>query len=103
MARSHPRLDVWRRRGDMLLRAVAAVPIGYAVASLWGMALARMLPATASEASIIGQLVAIALCAGTAIWAFAARTGWRAMWTLLLAGGIAAAISWASIAATGRI
>lgn len=94
---------IWRRRGDRLLRILAAIPLGYAVASLWGMALARLLPAAPSEASIIGQLSAFALCASAAMWAFAARSGWRATWTLAVAGLIAAAITWLSIASGGRL
>jgi hypothetical protein len=42
------------------------------------------------------------LCAVLAMWAFAARSGWRAVWTITVAGGVAAAIIWLSIAVTGR-
>lgn len=93
----------WARRGDIALRVVVAVPLGYATASLWGMALARMLPGDRAEASIAGSLVALALCAVLAMWAFAARSGWRALWTVSAAAGVAGAITWASIAATGRL
>lgn len=93
----------WRRRGDMVLRVIAAVPLGYAAASLWGMAFARLLPAAASEASIIGQLAAFAICAGFAMWAFAARSGWRATWTIALAGALAGLAAWASILSGGRL
>jgi hypothetical protein len=65
----------WARRGDIALRVVAAVPLGYATA----------------------------LCAIAAMWAFAARSGWRAIWTLATVAGIAAAIAWVSIDATGRL
>lgn len=93
----------WRARGDMTLRILAAIPLGYAVASLWAMAIARLLPGNRAEASITGTLVAFVLCAVAAMWAFAARSGWRAFWTLAAAGGVAGAIVWASIAATGRL
>ncbi len=93
----------WARRGDIGLRVVAAVPIAYATASLWAMALARMLPGDRAEASITASLIAVALCAIAAMWAFAARSGWRALWTLVVAAGIAAAITWLSIDATGRL
>lgn len=92
----------WARRGDMALRAIAAVPLGYATASLWAMALARILPGGRAEATLAAALVALVLCAGCAVWAFAARSGWRALWTLVLAAGIAAAIAGLSIQATGR-
>lgn len=93
----------WRRRGDVLLRIIAAIPLGYAVASVWSMALARMLPGDRSEATIIATLIAFVLCAAFAMWAFAARSGWRAIWTLAAGGAVAAAITWLSIAATGRL
>ena len=93
----------WVRRGDIALRVVAAVPHGYATASLWAMAIARLLPGDRAEASVTASLVALALCAIAAIWAFAARSGWRAIWMLALAAGLAAAIAWISIAATGRV
>ena len=93
----------WRRRGDMMLRVLAAIPLGYAVGSLWGMALARILPGDRSQVTISATLIAFALCAFAAMWAFAARSGWRAFWTLLLAGGLAGAITWLSILATGRV
>jgi hypothetical protein len=96
----HRRL--WRHRADTALRILVAMPGGYAMASLWAMALARILPGGPSEATFAATLVAFALCAFTAMWAFAARTGWRAAWTTLLAGGVAAAIAFGSIALTGR-
>lgn len=93
----------WRRRGDVGLRVLAAIPVGYAAASLWGMVLARFVPAAASEASIIGQLVAFVLCAGFAMWAFAAPSGWRALWTLAAIGGVAGAIVWISLSTGARL
>lgn len=92
----------WLRRGDIALRTLAAVPLGYAVASLWGMALARILPVTRAEASITGGLVALGLCAVAAMYAFAARSGVRAVIVMTLLGAVAGAITWASIAAGGR-
>lgn len=93
----------WRRRGDVGLRVLAAIPAGYAAASLWGMVLARALPGGASDASIIGQLFAFVLCAGFAMWAFAAPSGWRALWTLVATGGVAGAIVWISLSSGARL
>jgi hypothetical protein len=81
-AHAHAR---WARRGDIALRVVAAVPLAYATAS------------------VTAALIALGLCAIAAMWAFAARSGWRAIWTLAVAAGIAAAIAWVSIDATGRV
>ncbi|WP_233222169.1 hypothetical protein [Allosphingosinicella deserti] len=94
--------SAWRRRGDMALRVVSAIPLGYAVASLWAMAIARLLPGARSEATIVASLIAFVICAVAAMWAFAARSGWRAFWTLALAGGAAGTIAWTSIAMSGR-
>jgi ABC-type sugar transport system permease subunit len=93
----------WRRRTDMTLRVIAAVPLGYAVGSLWAMALARLLPGDRIEATVTATLVSFAICAVAAMWSFFARSGWRAVWTLTLLGAIPAAITWLSIAATGRL
>jgi hypothetical protein len=91
------------KRGDVMLRVLAAIPLGYGVASLWAMALARMIPGARSEATIIATLVAFVICAVAAMWAFAARSGWRAVWTLAVLGAVAGAIAWASIGTTGRL
>ena len=93
----------WARRGDIALRVVASVPLAYATASLWAMALARLLPGDRAEATVTAALIALAVCALAAMWAFAARSGWRAIWTLGLAAAVAAAITWISIDATGRV
>ena len=93
---------LWRRRGDNALRIVAAMPVGYAVASLWAMALARLLPGGPAQATVTATLVAFVLCAGAAMWAYAARSGWRALWTLVLAGAVAGLVIWVSIQTGGR-
>ncbi|MDJ0277100.1 hypothetical protein QLH51_09880 [Sphingomonas sp. 2R-10] len=94
---------LWHRLGDNALRLIAALPVGYAVASLWSMALARILPGERAQATIAAALIALVLCVGAAMWAYAARSGWRALWTLVVAGGVAGAICWGSVAIWGRI
>ena len=91
------------RRVDPALRLVAAMPLGYAVASLWAMVLARLLPLPITAATITATLIALAMCAGAVMWAYAAISGWRAVWTLSLAGFIAAGITWISISNGGRL
>jgi hypothetical protein len=93
----------WWRRVDATLRIVAAMPLGYAVASLWAMMLARLLPLFTTAATITATLIALALCAGAVMWAYATISGWRAVWTLSLAGFIAAGITWMSISGGGRL
>ena len=94
---------LWRGVGDNALRLIAALPVGYAVASLWSMALARILPGDPAQATVAAALIGLLLCALAAMWAYAARSGWRALWTLVLAGGVAGAICWGSIAIWGQI
>ncbi|PZO74670.1 MAG: hypothetical protein DI632_13130 [Sphingomonas hengshuiensis] len=103
MAVGRERHILWRRLGDNALRLIAALPVGYAVASLWSMALARILPGDRAQATIAAALIALALCACAAMWSYAARSGWRALWTLIVAGAAAGAISWGSVAIWGRI
>jgi hypothetical protein len=94
---------LWRRMGDNALRLIAAMPVGYAVASLWSMALGRILPGDRAQATVAAALIGLLLCALAAMWAYAARSGWRALWTLVVAGGIAGAIAWGSVAIGGRL
>ncbi len=94
---------LWRRLADNVLRLIAAMPVGYAVASLWAMALARILPGDPVQTTMAAALIALLLCALAAMWAYAARSGWRALWTLVVAGGVAGAITWGSVALWGRI
>ena len=96
-------LTAWRRRTDMTLRVIAAVPLGYAVGSLWAMALARIIPGDRAEATVAATLISFAICAVAAMWSFFARSGWRAVWTLALIGAGAALIAWASVSTTGRL
>lgn len=93
----------WRRGGDTALRVIAALPLGYAVGSLWAMALARLLPGARSEATVTAMLLSFAICAAAAMWAFAARSGWRAFWTLAILAAVPAAIAWISIEQGGRL
>lgn len=93
----------WRRRGDNALRLLAAVPVGYAVASLWAMALARILPGDRAEAAVTGALAAFPICAVAAMYAYAARSGARALSVLLALGAVAGGIAWFSIQTTGRL
>lgn len=59
-------------------RSLAAIVGGYAIAAAAATLLALVLPATRSEAVLIGMLAGIVVCACAALWAFAARTALRA-------------------------
>lgn len=84
----------WRKRGDIVLRILAALPLGYAVGTLWAIALSVILPMRPEEATTAGMLAAFAICAVSAMWAFAAKSGWRAVWVLAVAGAVPAALAW---------
>lgn len=94
---------LWRRVGDNALRLIAALPVGYAVASLWSMALARILPGDPVQTTVAAALIGLVICAAAAMWAYAARSGWRALWTLVVAGAVAGGVCWGSIMLWGRI
>ncbi len=66
------------------------------------MALARLLPGEPATATVAATLTSFAVCGAAAMWAYAARTGWYALWTLLTASGLSGAIWWTSVAMTGR-
>ena len=88
---------------DVALRIIAAVPFGYAVASLAAMALARLLPGERAEAAVAATLLAFVVYALAAMWAFAARSGWRALWSLAAAAALFGAVAWISIELSGRL
>jgi hypothetical protein len=96
-------LPGWRRRGDATLRFVAAVPLGYAVASAWAMALARLLPGDRAEATLAATLIAFVICAAAAMYAYAARSGVRALASLAALGSLAVIITWVSIQSGGLL
>lgn len=77
-----------RYRLGVALRAVAAIAGGYALAALFSVACTLLLTrATAmgrAEAVLTATLAAIVVFVLAVIWAFAARSAWRA-WAGLLA------------------
>ena len=93
----------WRRRGGVVLRIIAAIPLAYVVAILWAMALARLLPGGRANATMFAILLSFPICAGAAMWACAARSGWRAVWTLALLAILGGAGAWLSIVQGGRL
>lgn len=76
----HRRLGAFLARPwlGVLSRTLAAILGGYALAAASAAFLALALPMQRSQAVLTGMLVAIALCACAALWAFATRTALRA-------------------------
>lgn len=62
----------------MASRAVAAIGGGYALGALAAAALSLWLPGPPAEAVLTGTLASFLVFACAALWAFAARTAWRA-------------------------
>lgn len=91
------------KRRDVVARALAAVPLNYAVTSALTMLIARLLPGGAQQASIGATLLSFLIFAGLAMTAFAARSVWW-LWIGLIATGIAAGLAdWCLIAWGGRL
>jgi hypothetical protein len=74
-------------------RVLAALLAGYWVA--WGSTafLTLVLPMSRADRVTTASLLCFAVWTAAAMYAFAARSGWRAWWVLLLAGGIPYAIA----------
>lgn len=90
----------WR---DVAARALAAVPLNYAVTSALTMLIARLLPGGPQQASIGATLLSFLIFAGLAMTAFAARSVSR-LWIGLIATGAAAGLAdWCLIAWGGRL
>ena len=102
MSRAVQNLRAARAR-DFAARALAAVPLNYAVTSALTMLIARLLPGDAAQASIAATTLSFAIFAGIAMTAFAVRSALR-LWIGLIAAGLAAAAAdWLLIAIGGRL
>lgn len=74
-----------RRRLDVAMRVLVAVPGGYACTALAVMLLARLLPGTALHGSLTATMLSFGFCAAGVIASFAARDGLRAgLWLVAL-------------------
>ena len=82
------------------LRIAAGLGGGYALAAVSAAAVAAALPVPRSEAVLAGSMSSFAVMLGAIIWAFAARSPWRAAAGILLPVLLAGAVLLA--AAAGR-
>jgi len=85
----------WRYRANVAARVVAGTIGAYAVAALFAMALARILPMDRAQAVVPATLLAFLVGPAVTIWAFLARGPWRAWAGVILLGALFAAIAWA--------
>lgn len=87
----------------MALRALAAVPLNYAVTAMLTMLVARLLPGGAAQASIGATLLSFILFAGIAMTAFAVRSTLKLWFGLVAVGLVAGGIDWLLISIGGRL
>lgn len=84
----------WRYRANVAARVVAGTIGAYAVAALFAMALARILPMDRAQAVVPATLLAFLIVPVVTIWAFLARGPWRAWAGVIALGAFFAAIAW---------
>lgn len=76
-----------RNSGKLLVaRGLAALFGSYALAALWGAVLARLLPMSRLDATLLATILSFALFAGGAVYVFAARSTAAALTGLGMAG-----------------
>ncbi|WP_196778851.1 hypothetical protein [Lysobacter silvisoli] len=85
----------WRYRGAVAVRAFAAVVAGYLLAYASTAFLTVVLPFSRSDRVVAASLLCFAVWCYAAMHAFAAKSAWRALWTLLLAAAALYAVAWA--------
>ncbi|HAF42763.1 MAG TPA: ketohydroxyglutarate aldolase [Sphingobium sp.] len=86
----------WRYRANIALRILAATVGAYLVTALVAMLLARTLPMSRVEAVTSGTMIAYLAAPTVTIWAFLARSPWRALAGVALAAGLLALGTWAA-------
>lgn len=91
--RAAPPAAEWRRKLGILLRVVAAIGGGYALAALAATAAALALPMQRADAVLTGMLASFAVYCGAVIWVFAARDALRAWLGILLPAALLAGIA----------
>lgn len=93
----------WLQRLDIAGRAIAAIVVGYLLASLATAVLARLLPGSAVEATIWATTLSFAVYAAVAVWCFGAPKTWR-LWLGLAAGcAVLSATLWVSFIVEPRL
>lgn len=70
----------WRYRGEVAARAFAAIVLGYLFAYALTAFLSLALPFSPVDSVIAASLLSFFVWCGVAMYAFAARSAWRACW-----------------------
>lgn len=83
-------------RLGILARILAAMVGGYGLAAAVTLGLPALLPLPKAEALATAMMLSFALCCCAILWAFAARTAWRAWAGILLPTLLLAALAFVS-------
>lgn len=86
----------WRYRANVALRTLAGTVGAYAVAALFGAALARTLPMDRLDATLIATLLAFLVAPAVTVWAYLAPGPWRAAVGVIGLAALLAGIAWLS-------
>jgi len=84
----------WGYRGGVALRALAAIVIGYLVAYGFTAFGTVVLPFDRNDRVVAASLLCFFVWCAAAMYAFAARSAWRACWVLALWAGAMYAVAW---------
>ncbi|WBY07157.1 ketohydroxyglutarate aldolase [Sphingomonas sp. 7/4-4] len=84
----------WRYRGNVAARTLAGTIGAYAIAALFGAALARTLPLERLDATVVATLLAFLVAPAVTVWAYLARGPGRAVVGVIGLAALLAAIVW---------
>ncbi|MEH6415479.1 DUF3649 domain-containing protein [Pseudomonas sp. CGJS7] len=85
----------WRYRGAVAVRAFAALVLGYLLAYASTAVLSMVLPFERVDRVVAASLLSFFIWCAAAMYAFAARSAWRACWAPALATALLlAAAKW---------
>lgn len=70
--------NTWRRAIDVAIRTLSAIAIGYLLAHAFSALMAAVLPFARPDRVVAGGMLALVVWCVAAVYAFAARTPWRA-------------------------
>jgi hypothetical protein len=97
-ARAAPRTGqdrrCWRYRANIAIRTLAGTIGAYAVAALFGAALARTLPIDRLDATLVATFLAFLVAPAMTVWAYLARGPWRAVAGVIGLTALFATIAW---------
>jgi ABC-type uncharacterized transport system permease subunit len=79
LPRRAARPGAWRRAVDVTLRTLSAVLLGYFVAHAFAGLMAAVLPFARPDRVVAGSMLSFLAWAGVGVYAFAARSPWRAV------------------------